>query len=401
MGRINEQSIRKLKPPKQGNFIEWDSQLPGFGVRITAAGVVSFVLKYRIYGRQHLYTIGRWPELTSTAAREEALTRKNGIRQGVDPLEEKRALGNQPTFADLLDDYLKSGEFQKKRAATAKSYLYIAEKILRPRLGRLRLQSIDKRDMEKLHAELKATPYLANRALALISVLFNYAMEAEWVTANPAAKVERYAEDERNRYLSVDEIARFTTALDNYHDQEAASALRLLLLTGARVSEVLKATWEQFDLERRVWIKLSHHVKQKKQSETPLIEAAVELLASMRPAKARGPLFVGRDGKRARATIRRPWIQACKAAGLVEVVEIEGKRGKPLKRYKTTVRVHDLRHSFVSHLVLNGVSLKAAGALVGHTQVATTNRYANLTNDDLRAAAGKFSNVIAMAKRPA
>jgi len=121
----------------------------------------------------------------------------------------------------------------------------------------------------------------------------------------------------------------------------------------------------------------------------------------MQPASAKGPLFVGRDGKRARITIRRPWIQACKAAGLVEEIEVEGKRGKPLKRYKPTVRIHDPRHSFVSHLVLSGVSLKAAGALVGHTEVATTNRYANLTNDDLRAAAGKYVKVLEMTKRSA
>jgi integrase len=81
-----------------------------------------------------------------------------------------------------------------------------------------------------------------------------------------------------------------------------------------------------------------------------------------RTGKARGPLFVGRDGKRARVIIRRPWIQACKAADLVEVLEVDGKRGKPLKRNKPTVRTHDLRHSFVSHLVLSGVSLKAAAA---------------------------------------
>jgi len=400
-GRINEMMMRRLKPPAAGNRIEWDGQLAGFGVRITSAGVTSFVVDYYIFGRERRYTLGRWPEMSTASARDEAMRLKNGIRQGIDPLEEKRALAQQPTFGDLIDDYLGSGEFRKKRASTSRDYRRMVEKILRPHLGKLRLQAIDKRDIEKLHADLKATPYQANRVLALLSVLFNYAIEAEWITANPAAKVERYPEDERNRYLTKDEIARFSTALDCYRDQQGADALRLLLLTGARLSEVLKATWEQFDLDRGMWIKLSHHVKQKKQSETPLIPEAVALLVRMRPARARGPLFVGRDGETARVTIRRPWIQACKAAGLVSVEPVEGKRVKLLKRYKPTVRLHDLRHSFVSHLVLNGVSLKAAGALVGHTQVATTNRYANLTNDDLRDAASKFSKVIAFEKKRA
>lgn len=405
--KISEQTIRRMKPPQAGNRIEWDSQLPGFGVRITAEAVISFVLNYRFANRQHRYTIGRWPELTATAARDEALNLKQLIRQGVDPLEEKRALGNEPTFADLIDDYLKSGEFLKKRESTARDYRRMALTILKPKLGKLRLKAVDKRDIEKLHAAMQKTPYAANRCLALISVLFNYAMEAEWVTANPAVKVERYPEDERTRYLKKDEIERFAASLDSYHDQAAANALRLLLFTGARLSEVLKAEWSQFDLERRVWIKSSHHVKQKRQSETPLIEAAVDLLQGIRRKLLRkkmgisGPLFVGADGKKARVTIRRPWIQALKAADLVEVVEVVGKRGKPLKRYKPTVRLHDLRHSFVSHLVLSGVSLKAAGALVGHTQVATTNRYANLTRDDLREAADRFSKVIEIPKRSA
>ncbi|MBV8630465.1 MAG: tyrosine-type recombinase/integrase, partial [Silvibacterium sp.] len=149
---------------------------------------------------------------------------------------------------------------------------------------------------------------------------------------------------------------------------------------------------------------LSHHVKQKKQFEPPLMEPAVELLRRMQvgtSSPARGPLFVGRDGKQARVSIKRPWIQACKAAGLVEVVVVEGKRGKPLERYKPTVRVHDLRHTFASHCVLNGVPLKVVGELLGHTQIVTTARYANLTQDDLRTAAGKFANVIQMTKRPA
>lgn len=406
--RITEAVVRRLQPPASGSTIVFDNELRRFGVRITAAGVVAYILEYRIHGRGRSLTLGRPADGMSVAdARKAAMAARQKINAGIDPQEERRGLGKQPTFGDLIDDYLASGEFGKKRDSTKRDYHRMAEKILRPRLGKLRLQAVDRRDVERLHKDMKPTPYAANRVLALISVLFTYAIEADWVMTNPCAKVERFPEDQRNRYLSQEEIARFSAALDAYADQQAADVLRLLLLTGARLSEVLKADWSQFDLQRRVWGKLSHHVKSKKQTETPLVAPAVELLTRMHAASGhsrRALLFPGRDGSKARVTIRRPWIQALKAAGLVEVVEVQGKRKmrdgqlRILKRYEPLVRIHDLRHSFVSHLVLNGVPLKTAGALVGHTQVATTNRYANLTNDDLREAADKFTNVLPFRK---
>lgn len=424
-GRITEQAVKQMsKQASMKGRTLWDTEVQGFGVRITAAGVISFVLDYRLARRQHRYTIGRYPELSATAARDEAVELRAKIRKGEDPLEERRALGNEPTFGDLIDDYLKSGEFAKKRKSTAHNYRLAAEKHLRPKLGRLRLKSVSKRDIEKLHAEMKSTPYYANRVLALVSILFNYAKHEEWVAANPAEEVKRYNEDERERYLSKDEIGLFRTALDDYPNhstvknpearerdiasrQEAVNALWLILLTGSRPGEVLKSEWPQFEFDRGMWVKPSHHTKQDKKEHVPLNEAALDLLNSMKPKKASGPLFIGRDGKKARVTIRRPWVQACKAAGLVEVFEVEGKRkgrdGKPrmLKRYKPTVRMYDLRHTFISHLVLNNVPLKVAGRLAGHTQISTTNRYANLVNDDLKTATDKFTNVIPFEKRSA
>jgi integrase len=192
--------------------------------------------------------------------------------------------------------------------------------------------------------------------------------------------VERYHEDRRERWLSTDELSKFAQALDAYHDQDAANALRLLLLTGSRAGEVLKSEWKQFDLKGGVWTKPSHHTKQNKIEHVPLSAPALALLTAMNPeGDATGPLFLGRDNegaRGARTTLRRPWMQACKAAGLATETTKEGKRltkegkRKMLTRYKPTVRVHDLRHSYASHLVSNGVSLEKVGKLLGHTRVA-------------------------------
>jgi Arm domain-containing DNA-binding protein len=107
--RIIERSIKRMKAPESGNYIEWDSEIPGFGARITAAGVVCFILDYRIFGRQRRYTIGRYPELTATAARIEAGDLRAKIRAGQDPMEERHRSRKEPTFDDLAFEYLESG----------------------------------------------------------------------------------------------------------------------------------------------------------------------------------------------------------------------------------------------------------------------------------------------------
>ncbi len=141
-----------------------------------------------------------------------------------------------------------------------------------------------------------------------------------------------------------------------------------------------------------MWTKPSHHTKQKKQEHVPLSAPTLRLLESMVPANPTGPLFIGLDGKSRRVSLKRPWIQACKAAGLAEEYTIKGKR-RPLKRYRPTLRIHDMRHNFISHLVSNGVSLQVVGKLVGHTQASTTMRYAHLQDAPLREATNQFGDI--------
>ena len=277
--------------------------------------------------------------------------------------------------------------------------------IILPHIGKLRLKAVGKGDIELLHTSLKSTPYRANRVLALLSTMFNYALAHKWLVENPASRIEKFPEEKREFCLTMDQIQKFRKALDSYSDQNAANALRLLLFTGSREGEVLKADWEQFDLVRGVWTKPSHNTKQKKVEHVPLAVDILELLQSMKP-QASGPLFPGtkRKGKGGKLTggdkrvsLKRPWLQALKAAGLVTVEMVKGKRvskdgtTKMLKRYKPTVRIHDLRHSYASHLVSNGVSLQIVGKLLGHTQAVTTMRYAHLQDDALRIATNRLS----------
>ena len=390
-----------MKAQAEGYVVEWDDEVKGFGLRITSTGATSFVLRYRVDRRQRVYTIGSSPEWTAVAARNEALELRKKIREGSDPMGERIAVRSEPTFGDLVDGYLASEELTRLRPHTRRDYIRMCEKILRPGLGRMPLKSIQRRDVEALHGAMKRRPIRPTAHSSLLSRSLNFAGEQKLLQENPAKGIKPFHEERRNRHLNggeyQTEIQRFTAALDDYKDQTAANALRLLLLTGSRSGEVLKSTWEQFDLHRGVWVEPSSSTKQKKTEHLPLGEAALELLRSMRPAgAARGFLFVGRDGKRARAGLRRPWLQACKAAGLVTVAEVQGKRGL-LKRYKPTVRVHDLRHTFASHLVSNGASLQVVGAMLGHRNAATTMRYSHIADTAKRERANQWGQLLEFA----
>ncbi|MGA2876209.1 MAG: site-specific integrase, partial [Nitrososphaerales archaeon] len=260
-----------------------------------------------------------------------------------------------------------------------------------------RLKAIGRQDIEKLHSSMKATPYQANRVLELLSVIFNYAIKENIGTDNPARGIEAFPEAKRECWLTVEDLQRFREALDYYADQNAANALRLLMLTGSREGEVLKAEWEEFDLARGVWTKPSHHTKQKKLEHIPLSVPALKLLESMMPVNPTGPLFPGATGG-ARTTLRRPWVQACKKAGLVETSTVKGKR-HTITKFRPTIRIHDLRHNFASHLASNGVTLQIVGKLLGHTMAQTTMRYAHLQDEALRAATNRFGEIYSEAKK--
>ncbi len=253
------------------------------------------------------------------------------------------------------------------------------------------MRAVGQRDIERLHGSLKDTPYQANRVLALLSKMFRLAAEWNWREDNPVRGVARYHEDKRETWLTIAELSRIERALGEYQDPEAADALRLLIVTGSREGEVLSADWSQFDLERGVWTKPSHHTKQKRVEHVPLNRAAIAILAKMQEDRRSNYLFPGKQGPR--VTLRRPWVQVLRAAGLVDEYEVLGKRRRPLKRFRPKVRIHDLRHTFASHLVSRGESLHKVGKLLGHTSPQTTARYAHLDDKALRATANSFGDV--------
>jgi integrase len=205
--------------------------------------------------------------------------------------------------------------------------------------------------------------------------MFSLAIEWDWVSINPAQGIPRFHEDRRERWLQPEELQQFVKALNAYKNQKIADAFRLLLLTGSRKSEVLTAEWSMFDLQQALWTKPSSHTKEKQIEHIPLSVQALELLTKMKEqSDGTSFLFPGLNGK-PRTTLRVAWSQICKAAGLANV------------------RVHDLRHSYASYLVSEGVSLHVVGKLLGHSQAQTTQRYAHVAHQSLRDASNLFGSI--------
>jgi integrase len=204
--------------------------------------------------------------------------------------------------------------------------------------------------------------------------MFSLAVGWQWRADNPVTGIPKFPEERRDRWLKDEELSRLFTALDSSSNQRAAMAIRLLILTGSRRGEVLSATWDQFDLDGGTWTKPSAHTKQKKTEHVPLSSAALEMLRAWRAqVQPDCPhLFPGDADGKPLQIIKRAWKTVCQSAGLKEV------------------RMHDLRHTYASHLVSSGLSLAIVGRLLGHTQAQTTHRYAHLADAPLRAATELF-----------
>ena len=369
-------------------IIHWDTDVPGFGVRITRAGARSFILNYRARGVQRRMTLGTLPagaridetDKLISQARNDAAKKMAGAKyEGRDPMADRHEDRAKPTVARMAERYLEE-HAPKKRPSSQGDDRRMIEGVILPALRNKRVSDVDYSDVDALHRKVTKTgaPIRANRVVALLSKMFALAIKWKWRLDNPCKGIERNAEERRQRYMTGDELRRLSAALETHSKRTSANAVRLLLLTGARRGEVLSAAWEQFDLDAGVWTKPSSHTKQKKEHRVPLSGPARLLLNEMREAAERAGkeagtevsryLFPGIVDGKAQTDLKHFWASICKEAKI------------------TGVRVHDLRHTYASVLVNAGQGLPIIGALLGHTNPKTTARYAHLFDDPLRAA---------------
>jgi len=360
----------------------WDDDLSGFGLRVYPSGKKTFVVQYRANGRKRQATVGTYGPFTVQQARDKAGRMLREAQDGGDPLERKKKQRDAPTVARLAERYLEEHARPKKRPSSVESDARLLRLHILPRVGTKKVQDVDRSDVSALHYAMRETPTQANRALALLSKMFNLAEKWGYRPdySNPVRHVERYKEQPKERFLSSAELARLGEALREAEvagseHPSAILAIRLLALTGARRNEILCLRWDEIDFERAL-LDIDSKTGRKR---IPLPAPALRLLVEADRMQDNPYVCFGAHNGKRFVGLQRPWERIREAAGL------DG------------VRLHDLRHSHAAMGAGLGLGLPVIGKLLGHSQPATTQRYAHLADDPLRRAAEQVGGEISAA----
>jgi integrase len=405
--QISKRLIDSLKP-RQDEYFVWDGSLSGFGVRVQSTGAMSYVVKYRAgSGRSaptRRLTLAKAGTITPDEARTLAKKTLGSVAHGADPAAQRAADKRASTLAEVAEQFLTEHVEAKRSASSAGSYRDLLERLAFPEIGKRKADKITSAEIQRLHSKNAHTPYQANRLLRVLSSLFTFAGKAHVVPFgfNPCRGIERFPEEGRERYLSTQELAQIGEAIREaetiglpYAVDEtkpkakhapkkdsrrtiigphAAAALRLLIFTGARLREILHLEWEHVDFERGLLLLPTSKTGKK----TIVLNAPALAILNGLP-RTSGYVIAGASADSPRSDLKKPWKAVSSRASL------------------TGVRIHDLRHTHASVGAGAGLGLPIIGKLLGHTQSATTQRYAHLDNDPLKKASEHIGSRLAAA----
>lgn len=405
---------------RQSDYVTWCGELTGFGVRVRPSGRKSFIVQYDYQGKTRKVTIGTFGTLTVAQARKEAKDLLARVQLGEDVAAKPIAEEN-PTVTELCDEYVKKGSGHKK-ASTKVTDKGCIERHIKPLLGHHHVKDLKRRHIEDFFTAVaegetaknevidgkriivKGGEGAARRTVRLLGGILTYAIGREYISENPRRGVKIGKDNANERYLFGDELRRLGEALREaeteglpwqFNDDakekhrpknpenlrevispHAIAAIRLLLLTGCRLGEILNLQWSQVDLERG-FLRLSDSKTGKK--DVILGAPALAILAEIPRVDKNPYVIVGETKGKPRSDLKRPWRRVTVHAGL------------------PGLRLHDLRHSFASMGAASGMGLPIVGKLLGHASPSTTARYAHLADDPLRRASDSIASSIAAA----
>lgn len=419
---LTDSRIQRLKvEPRTRTY--WDMKIRGFGLQVTPHGAKTFYFKFLAPGGgQAWMNLGRYtgPESLDIAS-EKAGKYRGMVEDGKDPRAEVQKVRSIPTLAEFISEYLELVDERRAEGrlteSTERAIKACFTRFVGPVLGELRISEVERFHVEALHRDIakgwrpgmkksekppRATPILANRMLAHLSALFTEAERRGLRPqgTNPCKLVGRKAERRVQRFLSPVELEwlgktlRESAEWQKADDEErgpaptfyALAALRLLILTGARLNEILRLQWSQVDFERRVITWEKHKTSGKTGAKQIPINAAVEATLKTlqdRPERHLGSPWViqGHKHRAPMVNLSKPWLRIKRAITKASegAVNIED------------VRLHDLRHGFATAGVSAGLSLPQIGGLLGHSQPSTTQRYAHADTDPMLKASEEIS----------
>jgi integrase len=407
MAKLTKRVVDAICPDPAGrDAFVWDSgdgAIKGFGVRMKPSGAASYLVQYRTReGRTRRLVLSRVGVLTPDEARTLAGDKLKQVAHGGDPSADRHLAREALTVAELADLYLREGPAAKpnKKASSWAADGSNIERHVKPLLGRKTVKSLIQEDIAKFQADVALGKSRADiktkkrgraiveggrgtaaRSLAVLGAMLQFATGRKLIPANPAKGVQLLKGAKKERFLSEAEVARLADTLTAMEREDrlspgAATAVRLLLLTGCRKSEILSLSWDWVDVER-CCLRLPDSKTGAK--VVPLAAAAMELLNGL-PRASEYVLPAGK-GIGHYTGLQKDWERVRVRAGL------------------SGLRLHDLRHSFASFAVADGHTLFMVGKVLGHKQTRTTEGYAHLATDPLRVVADRTAARIAAAMR--
>ena len=366
---LTDRALRRLIATTTRRHDLWDSTLSGFGVRLSPEGHCAFVVRYRINGRLRRFTIGPFPRLSLADAREKARAALRSAQGGKDLATEKAEARRAETFAELADEYIER-HASKKRSGREdvrilKGSPHKKKTGKRPhvplvkRWGSRKAKEITRRDVRELLDDVAArAPIMANRVLALVRKMFNFAIEREWLEVNPCHMVKAPGDEkQRDRVLSEDEIRLVWKALDD-ESPLIATLFRIRLLTAQRGGEVHGAAWSEFDLTSHWWTIPAERSKNALAHRVPLSPQAVRILKAWRETVDESEWVFPSSRKTG------PHIAHAQKA-IERIVQASG----------VSFRGHDLRRTAASLMVGAGVPRLVVSKLLNHVETGVTAVY--------------------------
>lgn len=345
----------------------YDETVTGFVLECRSSGGKTYYLRYQDQsGRQKQHKIGRHEDVPFAKAKKAAERLRSDVVLGGDPGAEKALARSIPLYSELAAMHLDDAKLHLRSYSNIE--MCIRRHIL-PKWGKMRLTEIDTRAVAQWLSDKRAEG-LAPATVEKIRVTFGRSFElgSGWSVPgcdkNPTRGIPRKPlNNARERFLSAEEAARLRLAVAQSQNTQLQHIVGLLLLTGARVRELLDARWEHVDVERRAW--LIPTSKTGKARYVPLSSAALAIVETLPRFKGCPWLVPNPETLKPFVSIRHGWLRA------IRVAKLPG------------LRIHDLRHSAASFMVNSGVDLFAVGKVLGHASYQSTQRYSHLANDTL------------------
>lgn len=379
--KFTKKSLDELAPADK-RYEVFDIHEPGFCIRVGLNGEKSFYYFYRNGkgrgGKLRRLFIGKMSNVTLEQAKTILNSYKARIVLGDDPVNDINLKKKEPILENVIEEFFINHVDTKLKDKTKDSYRNMKNNFIIPALGKKKITEVSFKDVSKLHADMKNTPYQANRCIALLSKFFNWCELEEYrkVNSNPVKGIEKYKEKARTVFMEKDTLELIGKAIYELEQIGSISiysltAIKILLLTGARKGEILSLKWSYFNANHTQAILPDSKTGQK----IIIIPSVVWELLSNLPQENEY-CFPGNGKEGHLVDIKKTWRIICEKAGI------------------SGWRIHDLRHAFAAYAASSGQSLPIIGSLLGHSQPQTTARYAHLANNPIRQAAEETAGIL-------